>query len=275
MNIIKTLLNLFNITSFSSSDSTHPNSDESKNPEPSQPPRSDSSESSNPDPSVLYPNLSENLMNYGLPGIYRITCLINKKVYIGESNNVLSRARSHVDSLNKNQNEVFEMQKDYNSFGRNSFTFHILFSGLEWENETKRREKEKEKEILLSYKPEQVYNLHPTSELVESKNFRIVCEINGVQYESVSRAAKQTKEKDQIIRMKLNNKHPGYIVIKKVVQGYTPVIIDDQEYPSIQAVVKANLAKDRFEVMRRLKSPKWEKWYYKYGKRKSGPEEIL
>ena len=78
-------------------------------------------------------------MNYGLPGIYRITCLTNEKVYIGESNNVLSRARIHIDSLEKNQ--IYQMQKDYNLFGRNSFTFHILFIGSEWKNETKRREK--------------------------------------------------------------------------------------------------------------------------------------
>ena len=88
INLLGTLLNLYNITSFFSSTFN------------------------NTDSNSLYPNLSENLMNYGLPGIYRITCLTNEKVYIGESNNVLSRAR-----------------------------IHILFIGSEWKNETKRREK--------------------------------------------------------------------------------------------------------------------------------------
>ena len=115
INLLGTLLNLYNITSFFSSTFN------------------------NTDSNSLYPNLSENLMNYGLPGIYRITCLTNEKVYIGESNNVLSRARIHIDSLEKNQ--IYQMQKDYNLFGRNSFTFHILFIGSEWKNETKRREK--------------------------------------------------------------------------------------------------------------------------------------
>ena len=115
INLLVTLLNLYNITSFFSSTFN------------------------NTDSNSLYPNLSENLMNYGLPGIYRITCLTNEKVYIGESNNVLSRARIHIDSLEKNQ--IYQMQKDYNLFGRDSFTFHILFIGSEWKNETKRREK--------------------------------------------------------------------------------------------------------------------------------------
>ena len=70
-------------------------------------------------------------MNYGLPGLYRITCLMNRKVYINESNNVLSRARVHIDSLANNENEVNTMQADYNEFGRENLTFHILFVGPE------------------------------------------------------------------------------------------------------------------------------------------------
>lgn len=86
-----------------------------------------------------------------------------------------------------------------------------------------------------------------------------------------------TKEKEETIRMKLKNNHSGYVLISKAVQGYTPVIVNNQEYPSNQAVVDANLAKDRFQVLRRLNSSltKWENWSYKYGKKQSGPEEIL
>jgi hypothetical protein len=45
-------------------------------------------------------------MNYSLPGLYRITCITNGKVYIGESSNVLSQARVHIDKLAKNENDV-------------------------------------------------------------------------------------------------------------------------------------------------------------------------
>lgn len=167
------------------------------------------------------------------------------------------------------------MQQDYNLFGRQSFSFHILFIGPEWNDEKKRQEMEKL--ILLAYKPNQVYNVHSSIPLEPSKNYRIICEIHGVRYESVKQASKITKEKEETIRMKLNNNHAGYVVLKKVVQGYTPIIVNNNEYPSIQAVINANLAKDRFQVMRRLNSNhiKWENWYYKYGKKQSGPEELL
>lgn len=73
----------------------------------------------------MHPNLRENLTNYGSPGLYRVTCLTNLKVYIGEYNNVLSRARVHIDQLANNENEVKAMQADYNQFGCENFTFIV------------------------------------------------------------------------------------------------------------------------------------------------------
>jgi len=81
-------------------------------------------------------------MNYGGPGLYRITCLANNKVYIGESGNLLSRARIHVDKLAKNENEIKSMQADFNKFGSKNFSFHVLFVGSEWKDKQKRKEKE-------------------------------------------------------------------------------------------------------------------------------------
>lgn len=171
-------------------------------------------------------------MNYSLPGLYRITCITNGKVYIGETSNVLSRARVHIDKLAKNENDVNSMQADYNNFGFENFSFHILFIGSEWAVVEKR--KQKEIEILLSYNPEQVYNKHPNTEEQTKKNYRVVCEIHGILYQSIYEAAKITKEKEELIRTKLYNNYIGHKIIEKVVQGYTPIIVNQIEYDSIQ-----------------------------------------
>jgi len=85
----------------------------------------------------------------------------------------------------------------------------------------------------------------------------------------VNAAADATGEAETSIRNKLKNQHLGYEILDKVDHGYTPVIIEGVEYESINAVVEANLATNRFQAMRRLNSQnaKWRNWNYKYGKK--------
>ena len=52
------------------------------------------------------------------PGLYKITCTANQKQYIGESSNVLLRLGRHTDSLQKNQNDCAEMQKDFHKYSK-------------------------------------------------------------------------------------------------------------------------------------------------------------
>lgn len=56
-----------------------------------------------------------NLFN---PGLYKITCLKNNKIYIGQSSNVLSRLGRHVDNLEKDRHDCLELQNDFNEYGR-------------------------------------------------------------------------------------------------------------------------------------------------------------
>lgn len=87
--------------------------------------------------------------------------------------------------------------------------------------------------------------------------------------------ASQLNIKEKIILIRLKNGEPGYIITGKKVQGYTPVIIDNIEYESIVAAVKTGVAKDRQQVMRRLKSKNFPNWSYKFGPKNSGPAEDL
>ena len=80
-------------------------------------------------------------------------------------------------------------------------------------------EQRNKKEILCSYDPEEIYNLHPNTVKEKEKNYRLVCEIHGICYTSVCEAAKSTKEKEEKIRTKLYNNYPGYVIVEKVIHG--------------------------------------------------------
>lgn len=61
-----------------------------------------------------------------LKGIYKIENKINKKVYIGSSNNIPKRWASHIECLLKGIHHNKLLQEDFNKYGLNNFTFEIL-----------------------------------------------------------------------------------------------------------------------------------------------------
>ena len=214
-----------------------------------------------------------NLLNYRQAGIYQIRCIINNKVYVGESNNLLQRCESHFYKLEKKTSDITKLQKDFTQYGPENFTFEILYSGPKWSDNKKR--KMQEKKILQQYAAILLYNkTNQTNEDKVSLNYRILNQINGVQYNSIEEAANALKMRPIEVANRLKNKYPGYIIIEKIVVGYTPVIINDEEFPSLQSVVQKGLAPSRSAVHYRLNStsPKWAGWQYKYGKKQSGPD---
>ena len=158
----------------------------------------------------------------------------------------------HSRSLQSKRHDCAEMQADYNIYGLEQFTFHVLLFGSEWADAEKR--KEKETEILRSYPQNQLYNVHPEATKQSSKNYRVCCEIHGKVYNSIAEAARDLQIAETKICQNLKYNLSGYKILEKVECGSTPVIIEDVEYDSLVAVVEADLAKDRFQVGRRLKS---------------------
>ena len=61
-----------------------------------------------------------------LRGIYKITNIINGKVYIGRSINILLRWYNHIDALNNNEHNNKKLQDDFNNWGLDAFHFSIL-----------------------------------------------------------------------------------------------------------------------------------------------------
>ena len=58
--------------------------------------------------------------------IYKISCLINNKIYIGQTINFINRKRSHICALKHNRADNRLLQKDYNLYGLNNFKFEII-----------------------------------------------------------------------------------------------------------------------------------------------------
>jgi group I intron endonuclease len=61
-----------------------------------------------------------------MKGIYKITNLKNKKVYIGQSDNLNERKKIHFYRLERNQHHNEHLQKSYNKHGENNFVFEVL-----------------------------------------------------------------------------------------------------------------------------------------------------
>lgn len=59
-------------------------------------------------------------------GIYIITNLINNKYYVGSSKSVLNRLSWHKSHLKSKTHHNEHLQKAYNKYGENSFTFELL-----------------------------------------------------------------------------------------------------------------------------------------------------
>jgi group I intron endonuclease len=194
------------------------------------------------------------------PGLYEIYCKKNGKRYIGEAVNLLERLGKHTRDLKKGEADCFELQKDWKKYGSLEFEAKILSIWPEWEDREVRVKKENE--IILTYEPEQVYNTHPNVVKKTTENYRIVCQIQGIVYNSIGEASRVTGESETQIRRKLNYSFPEYKIIDKIRHGYKPVVADDEFFESIVDAVKAGKAKDRFELYRNIKNPNKPNWHY-------------
>ena len=59
-------------------------------------------------------------------GIYKITNLVNKKVYVGSSVDVASREYKHFWMLKRGSHDNEYLQKSFNKHGRDNFIFEVI-----------------------------------------------------------------------------------------------------------------------------------------------------
>lgn len=59
-------------------------------------------------------------------GVYKITNLVNNKIYIGSSKSLRGRKATHFSSLLKNKHHSIYLQRAFNKYGINNFNFDII-----------------------------------------------------------------------------------------------------------------------------------------------------
>ena len=60
------------------------------------------------------------------PGVYKITNLLNSKIYVGSSVNIYNRMHLHFSKLRKGKHHNLHLQNAFNKYGRENFSFEIL-----------------------------------------------------------------------------------------------------------------------------------------------------
>lgn len=79
--------------------------------------------------------------------IYKIENIKNNKKYIGLTNNIARRRARHFTDLKCNRHDNSFLQKEYNLYGKEAFTFEIVFA----ENVSEKIIGNKEKEYIAYY----------------------------------------------------------------------------------------------------------------------------
>ncbi len=59
-------------------------------------------------------------------GIYCIRCMLNGKVYIGQSKNMLNRCKVHADNLDRGKHHNEHLQNAWTKYGPDEFEFRVL-----------------------------------------------------------------------------------------------------------------------------------------------------
>ena len=72
-------------------------------------------------------NLNEKTnLDKGNVGIYKITNVVNGKVYIGSSKDIEFRFNRHKSNLKRNKHHNNHLQNSWNKYGEDSFVFEVI-----------------------------------------------------------------------------------------------------------------------------------------------------
>jgi predicted GIY-YIG superfamily endonuclease len=141
-----------------------------------------------------------NLFEFKDGGIYKITCIKNNKVYIGQTDCFVRRCFQHLKLFKDKKHYCLKLQEDVNLYDLHSFKFEIIVN----ENNFKKRlqlEKKYIKNTLekLLYNPIKKHNFKTQPRVAQ----RI--KIHDIIYPSIREASRQIKESTRNIGLKLDD----------------------------------------------------------------------
>ena len=207
-------------------------------------------------------NYKENLFAFKKSGIYLVSCLQNKKYYIGESENVTARLCAHKNKLRKNIHENKELQSDFNYYGENNFLFQKLIFGYGLD---KKNRLKLETQILLTLNSNNRYNIY----INWKKRDECLNPFFGKKHTNEARKAQSIAKKNIISPFK-GKKHNNKIkkLLSKINSNKTnierrkPVLIDSVYYESISEAsqktgLNRRLIRERCHNKTHFKNFKW------------------
>ena len=200
-----------------------------------------------------------NLFEFKDGGIYKITCIKNNKVYIGQTDCFVRRCSQHLKLLKDKKHECKKLQEDINFYGLDNFKFEIILK----ENILKKRLK-LEKKYIENTKKEQLYNTIKIHNFKTQPRVAQRVKIHDIIYPSIREASRQIKESTRNIGIKLddisNKNYKRLDYHKNIYFDTYKVNIDNKIFESTRCVVNAGLAKTTKQVRDRCRSKRWNNW---------------
>lgn len=123
-------------------------------------------------------------------GVYKIINLVNKKVYIGSSKNLVNRSTNHRKHLSDGKHSNKHLQSSYNKYGGSNFLFEVI----EYCDNYVERE-QYWMDLLKSYNPKNGYNKRIKA---ETNNGRLGYKMSEEWKQNISK--RQLARRDEIAK---------------------------------------------------------------------------
>lgn len=201
-------------------------------------------------------------------GIYKITNIVNNKIYVGSSNDLSYRKSMHFSGLKCNKHFNQHLQNSYNKHGKDSFVFEIIEECQDCENI---------KELLLSREQYYFDTLLPQYNILSTAGSTlgfIHSEETKLKISNTTKGVKKSKEHceamkgcqiGKIVSEETKQKLKDYAKIRPVPAHTSEIIIDDIKYSSLtEASEKLELKYGT--IQKRLANPNFINYNYVSGK---------
>lgn len=149
--------------------------------------------------------------------IYLIKNLINNKVYIGSTKDVKSRKANHFSQLNSNTHKNLHLQRSFNKYGRNNFSFHIL-EYLNSENDLYKKEA-----IWINNFNSLNYKFGYNKQNIDLDSSKIKLNLNQINALKEKGKKEMTKEKLEKMNEKVRRKVCQYDLNNNFIKEYNSI----------------------------------------------------